>query len=478
MPPGTLGRLAAIGLLAPGLSVALPLAPVPAAAIDLSGPLTGSFPAAGGPYRVIAPITVEAGQTVTLEAGCEFRFVGGSDFDVSGTLVFAGTALDPVRLVPDSSLAPPGIWEGVDVFSGGSVDLQHFHVEGAVTGLHLLGGGGVVRNGTVDFCARYGVRVDVTAATVEDLEITRAGQENAGYPGLFFGGGSATVERIRVADCAGSAVGIFTPAAPTLRDCEIVDSRSGITCVASNTRIEDCVIRGHGIPGDFNTGAGIFIGFPQGTPVVTGCTVEDNFYGVSVINDGRANLGDLTNGDITDDGGNVFRSNDDFDGTMRHVWNETAVVVSAHGNVWTDAVGVATADSATIDGWIIDDEELAMAEVDFLPLASVTGAPELPGAGPVDRAGRWSIVPNPARGPIALVAPDGGARAGAGIAAAAPGLWTAELVDVTGRRHRVWSVDPEARTSRVDAPLAAGTWFVVVRRGADVADVVRFTRLR
>ncbi len=449
----------------PGAALLLAvLGPSAALAVDLSGPISGSYPAAGGPYRVVAPISVEPGQTATLEAGAEFRFTAGADFDVSGTLIVDGTSAEPVRLVRDSELDPPGAWQGIDVFGGGSVDFRHFELEGAVTGIHLLGGGGTLRDGTVDLCARYGVRVDVTAATVQDLVITRAGQESASYPGLFFGGGQALAERVTVSDCTGSAVGIFTPAAPTLRDCEITTSRSGITCVGSDARIEDCVIRDHGFDGDFDSGAGIFIGFPQGTPVVTGCVIEDNFFGVSVINDGRANLGKLDNGDGTDDGGNVFRSNDDFDGTTRHVWNATAVAVAAHGNVWTNAAGVATADSSVIDGWVVDDEELGQAAVEFLPLADVTGTPALRSGGP----GGWTLAPNPSRGLVRLAPPAGGAG---------PGRWSAELVDVAGRRHHRWDVDA-LRPTPLPAATAAGTWFVVVRRDGEVRDVVRHTRVR
>ena len=178
--------------------------------------------------------------------------------------------------------------------------------------------------------------MDVTPVTVDDVVVERAGESGASWAGIFVGGGSPVFTACRVENCAGTGVGAWTPAAPIFRDCEIASCRSGVTSVAASPRFESCVVRDHGIPGDFDSGAGLFVGFAGGAPVVVDCIIEGNFFGVAIINDGSIDLGNLGDADPTNDGGNLFRANDTFDGTMRHVWNETTNGVPAEGNAWTD----------------------------------------------------------------------------------------------------------------------------------------------
>jgi hypothetical protein len=198
---------------------------------------------------------------------------------------------------------------------------------------------------------------------------------------------------------------------------------------------------------------------------------------VAIINDGGVDLGDLRDGDATNDGGNVFRANDLFDGTTRHVWNGTANVVKAEGNAWTDGAGIYAPDLATIDSWIFDDEELAgSAPVDFDPVSTATAVPAAGGAdgvaeGAAPAGAAWRVHPSPGRSGFVLRG-----------AVPAPGRLTAEIHDVAGRRVKTLDLGPVG-SGTLSRPLdlagiGPGAYFVRLRRDGVPAGTARLVRIR
>jgi len=88
---------------------------------------TQTWTGLGIPYIVPGGLEVEGGfssprATLTLGAGAELRFSQDSSLLVkyAGTLVVAGTAQAPVRLVPNSSAPFRGFWGGVTLLSTGN----------------------------------------------------------------------------------------------------------------------------------------------------------------------------------------------------------------------------------------------------------------------------------------------------------------------------------------------------------------------
>ncbi len=464
----------AIALL--GLALAEGIASPAAADTFLSGPISGTLTPTGNPHRVTGSISVTAGDTLHIEAGCDLLFAAATSFDVSGRLETAGTTGQRVDFAPEVPMAPAGSWAGVTFFSGSSGDVVGLDVDGAETALHVLGGIASVRDVRFDRSAKYGLRVDVGGVTVQDAVVSRAGESGPSWAGLFVGGGNPQFERCRVEDCAGTGVGVWAPAFPTLVDCTIERCRSGVTSVGASPHFERCTVRDHGIPGDFDSGAGFFVGYASGTPVLVDCTIESNFFGVAIINDGSIDLGDLSDLDPANNGGNVFRANDTFDGVIRHVWNGTPNPVKAEGNAWTDGAGAYASDPATIDSWIFDDEELAgMAAVDFDPISTATavpgGLPEtgLPPAGAA-AATSWKVLPTPVRSGALLqgVLP-------------APGHLQADLIDVAGRRVKTLDLG-RVGSGTLSRPLdlrgiAPGAYFVRIRRDGHPSGTARLVRV-
>jgi hypothetical protein len=71
---------------------------------------------------MIGDVTIEAGATVTVAAGTELTAREGVSLRVRGTLVVAGTAAEPVTLLPTADAVS---WAGVIADPGGSVQLSH-----------------------------------------------------------------------------------------------------------------------------------------------------------------------------------------------------------------------------------------------------------------------------------------------------------------------------------------------------------------
>ncbi|MBN2171756.1 MAG: right-handed parallel beta-helix repeat-containing protein [Candidatus Krumholzibacteriota bacterium] len=372
-------------------SLALLLGPGAAGATELSGPLNGVLGSGGNPYEVVADIEVAAGDSLLVQASCHLLFAAGTAFDIHGCLaVEGGAGADTVRF----EAQPPGgagAWRGLRLHAGGEVLMAGFLLAEAETGFQVFAGRARLADGAVRVTSQYGLRLDD-----DDIEVRRVRVSDAqasGYPGIFAYQASPLVEDCLVTDCAGSGVGFWGPAAPRLADCEVTACNTGVTCVGASAVIERAWIHDNGTPGDFDSGAGLYAGYASGAPVVTDSRIEGNCFGVAVVLDGSVVLGDLVNDDPSDDGRNRFVANDRYDGANRHVWNETANTIPAHNCWWAGSDGVFVTDTALIDGWIWDDEELAGAgPVVFEPLAPVTAAEPAP----APALARWRVHPNPA----------------------------------------------------------------------------------
>jgi len=137
------GRGDLVGLLA-RLSIlvcagALILGAPPHALAFISGDVSGTWDLAGSPYIVTGNTTVQAGQTLTIQAGVTVRTSPGVAFQVYGTLYAAGQPTQPVTFTSRSDSAgggpQPGDWVGLFAQSGSIVTLEH-------TNMRHGGGGG------------------------------------------------------------------------------------------------------------------------------------------------------------------------------------------------------------------------------------------------------------------------------------------------------------------------------------------------
>jgi len=76
----------------------------------VSGDQSGVWAISGSPYEVSGEITIQSGESLTIESGVEVNFLGHYKFTVNGTLLAIGTLTDTILFTTDN----PGTgWHGI-----------------------------------------------------------------------------------------------------------------------------------------------------------------------------------------------------------------------------------------------------------------------------------------------------------------------------------------------------------------------------
>jgi parallel beta-helix repeat protein len=155
---------------------------------------------------------------------------------------------------------------------------------------------------------------------------------------------------------------------------------TGITILHASPTLDHNTIIENYIEDEANSGAGLYIGYSSAYPILTNNYIAFNYYGVSVVNDGQVNLGDVTNLSLDDNGYNVINDNT-FNDVSWNIWNGTNHIIKAENNLWPGL------DIETIDATLYDNEESGGGVVDFEPISSI-----VLGKGNIDRDQRVSIL--------------------------------------------------------------------------------------
>ncbi|MBI5149746.1 MAG: right-handed parallel beta-helix repeat-containing protein [Candidatus Omnitrophica bacterium] len=91
---------------------------------------------ANSPYRIVNDVTVNAGVTLTIEAGVEVRFTGFFKIEGNGIINAQGTAGNPVSFVSEKSFPAKGDWNYISLRNGSSV-LNYVRIEHADRGVYV-----------------------------------------------------------------------------------------------------------------------------------------------------------------------------------------------------------------------------------------------------------------------------------------------------------------------------------------------------
>jgi len=164
-----------------------------------AGNVSGTWDAAGSPYRIEGDITVPASSTLTIEAGAEVSFQSWYSLTVNGTLIADGTAASPILFTATTS---PG-WLGirfVNALDGSLLDnviVEKGRATGASPydsggGIYIDGSNPTISNSIIrDNLAKYsggGIYLNNSSATLIDNSIIN---NQAGQGGTSNGGGLA-----------------------------------------------------------------------------------------------------------------------------------------------------------------------------------------------------------------------------------------------------------------------------------------------
>ena len=97
----------------------------------------GDFDYNGEDVVLTETLVIPAGETVNVGPGTTFTARTGVKVQVLGTLIVAGTADSKVEFL---GAGTPRSWEGIEIGSGGRLELTHASIGGAHLGIHALAG--------------------------------------------------------------------------------------------------------------------------------------------------------------------------------------------------------------------------------------------------------------------------------------------------------------------------------------------------
>jgi hypothetical protein len=171
--------------------------PDPDVDVEISGVISADATWAGE-IQLLASATIASGVSVTIVAGSSFIAADGAKLTVEGTLLVAGTAAEPVSMVPAVGAVS---WAGMVAESGGSVTLRY------ATGIDVA---------TLLYC-----HAGATGCAIEDSDFE--GMGNA-----MVAEATATLERSRFVDLANGGVTVRSGGELTIVDTTLLTSSGDI----------------------------------------------------------------------------------------------------------------------------------------------------------------------------------------------------------------------------------------------------------
>ena len=331
------------------------------------------------PFILTSDAVIPSGDTLVVDPGVLVDLGGSFELRIQGVLIARGAQ-----------------WtNGGELFgAGGDVILTNCRFTGLTAGIRIYGGvaeitaciidstseTGITFNGSDESFVRdsdilnsgdYGIKIRAT----DDVEVS--GNYLAGnstndfsHPALFIDSASPQIiQNNIIEDNHAQGMGIWSlssMAHPIIRNNILRRNFTGITLVNAPITLEGNIIVANFQEGNANSGAGIYAGYSNSTPIVMNNYIAGNYFGVSNINSAVCNLGDMVNDYPGDDGLNIFYNNG-LDGETWNIWNATPSEILAQNNYWPGL------DIGDVDATLWDNEE-GGGEVIFEP----TYAPELP----------------------------------------------------------------------------------------------------
>ena len=252
---------------------------------QLSGQLSGVIEA--GTYTVEGEISVEAGDSLIIEAGTVFNFQGHYKFIIEGWLFAEGTETDSITFTAaDTSEG----WHGIRFLDAPDSSRLSYCVlhYGRATGNYPdpdVNGGAIYCDNsspTITGCTisdntadNYGGGIycrDSSSPTITDCTISGNTAVEGG--GIYCYSSDPAISYCTISgNTADNGGGIYCHgSSPSISDCTISGNTApyggGVYCFYnSNVTIENCTISN-------NTGSGIFCGYPSST--FANCTISNN----------------------------------------------------------------------------------------------------------------------------------------------------------------------------------------------------------
>jgi len=151
--------------------------------IHISGPLCGIL--IDTTYIVDGDISVEAGDSLIIEAGAELLFVEGVGFSVRGFMNAIGAEDDSIYFIP---IEEDSIWSGIYLYNS---SLDHFDMEycviiGGINGIECYYGNLLLKNSSLrNNISGSGGAIDCKYSSIEIIDCTFIENSAGGYGGAI-----------------------------------------------------------------------------------------------------------------------------------------------------------------------------------------------------------------------------------------------------------------------------------------------------
>jgi hypothetical protein len=124
-----------------------------------------------GRYIIFDDLTIPEGITLTIQAGSILRIKDGITITVNhgGRLIIQGDPLNPVYITTKNIEPLPGIWKGIVVYDGATIDMDYCDLEYATCGITGTAGSNItINNSIISNCQEMGLfQKDVPNGTIE-----------------------------------------------------------------------------------------------------------------------------------------------------------------------------------------------------------------------------------------------------------------------------------------------------------------------
>ncbi len=397
----------------------------PALATDIPpGSVSGVWAPAGNPYLIQGDLLVSLGDQLLIEPGTEVSFQGSFQLTVAGLLLANGTVTDSIFI---AGIVP---WSGIRLENETTTStMTYCHIDGAETainsinspltvsncvlsnngkGLNIFGVGSsdpaevLIEYTRICHSQQNGIFiVENSNAVIDHCDISSSALDGSPRAAIQLSNQSAgignspsitsnwihhnTWQGITAFDLTGAG-----NCYPTITGNQIEYNLTGVYLLHANGFVRDNRITNNFEDGNTDSGAGVMVGGASASPLFTGNTISGNYTGFYFVNGASANLGNLTNDDPADDGGNFIFDNIDPGGNTWTVYSMSSADISAENNYW------GSEDYAAIALTINDgNDNPAYGIVDFdpiLPVAAVEPGADDPSM--IDQI-MFSSYPNP-----------------------------------------------------------------------------------
>ncbi|MCF7801760.1 MAG: right-handed parallel beta-helix repeat-containing protein, partial [Candidatus Marinimicrobia bacterium] len=246
---------------------------------NVSGNVSGIWNSRNSPYHLTADAIVPAGDTLIVEAGVLIRALGSSGLQVSGALRMTGARFT---------------W-GAGIFvDEGTAEIRECTIDSVTNGVRVFGGtaiirdsgletisengiafhndaSGVVQGNGIFFCGQYGIRLTGSDhVVIRENYLSGNSTNSTNFPAVFIDSCSPdSIYQNHIVDNHAQGIGIWAltgTAAPQLFQNLVKGNFTGITIVNATPVLRENIVVSNYVTGNSNSGAGLYIGYPNGNP--------------------------------------------------------------------------------------------------------------------------------------------------------------------------------------------------------------------